>query len=133
MAVHPSHTGSSEVPRRREGLPASVIEDLLEAPRRREVLTCLIERDEPVAVDDLAAVLLDADGGSSETVDVTDRRRARAEIYQDVLPKLTATGVVRFDSMLGTVEFTGPEALATRIAAVANPYQGATEAGTKDK
>ena len=133
MAVHPTHTDSSEVPRQREGLPASVIEDLLEAPRRRDVLACLVERDEPVAIDDLAAILIDADGESSETVGATDRRRARAEIYQDVLPKLTATGVVRFDSLLGTVEFTGPVALATRIAAVSNPCQGVTEAGTKDK
>src|SRR6056297_1014170 len=128
MAVHHSHTGVAGVPNGRQALPASVIEDLLAAPRRRALLACLTERDEPVPVDDLATVLLDSD-----RVGASDRRGARTEIYQDVLPKLTATDVVRFDSKLGTVEFTGPEALATRLTAVTNPCDEASDSGTKDK
>lgn len=133
MAVHLSNTGPAGISTHGDGLPAAVIEDLLDSPRRRQLLACLTERDEPVAVDDLAEVLLDADRESSEPVSAADRRGARAEIYQDVLPKLTATDVVRFDSRLGTVEFTGPEALTTRLAAVANPCEDVTESGTKDK
>jgi hypothetical protein len=114
-------TGSRGVSGQGEGLPAAVIEDLLASPRRRKLLACLTERDEPVPVDDLATVLLDADVPTAESISAADRERARQEIYQDLLPKLTATDVVRFDSMLGTVEFTGPEALSARLSALTNP------------
>lgn len=64
-------------------------------------------------VDDLAADL--AGSADGETAVPTDRRAARVDIYQRHLPRLTETGVVAFDSLLGTVEFTGGPRLAARL------------------
>ena len=96
-----------------EGLPAAVIEELVASPRRRALLAELRDRGEAVPVDDLAARLVDSDRPSRE-----ERRAARTEIYQEHLPKLTPTGVVAFDSLLGTVEFLGDDALVARLAAL---------------
>jgi hypothetical protein len=89
-----------------------VIEELLAAPRRRVVLRVLVDRGGPVPVDDLAREL------TGDAASRAERRAARTEIYQEHLPKLTATGVVAFDSMLGTVEFLGGDALTARLTAM---------------
>lgn len=113
MATHPTRSGRPGGDDGDADLPPEVIEDLLGAPARRRLLARLREEGTPVAVDDLAALLA---AGSVDGDVPTDRRRAaRNEIYQDHLPKLTATGAVTFDSMLGTVEFTGNQALAERL------------------
>ncbi|WP_136715933.1 DUF7344 domain-containing protein [Halorientalis salina] len=119
MATDGSHPGWVGPTGHGEGLPAAVIEDLLACPRRRVLLTTLVEADEPVTVEDLAAELAAAESAPAASVSAADRRRARTEVFQEGLPKLTATDVVAFDSRLGTVEFTGPEALATRLDALA--------------
>jgi hypothetical protein len=119
MATH----SSDPVPDRQQGeeqVPAAVVDDLLASRARRRLLQCLRDAGEPVPVDDLAAELAEprVEGGrsaDSETTLPTDRRTARADVYQRHLPRLTETGVVTFDSLLGTVEFTGGARLAARL------------------
>jgi hypothetical protein len=108
MATDQRTTGEE----RTDALPPGVVEELLKSPRRRAVLRVLVDRDGPVPVNDLARALTD-DGASR-----AERRATRTEIYQEHLPKLTATGVVSFDSMLGTVEFLGDDALTARLSAL---------------
>lgn len=85
-------------------LPEHVVADLLSARRRRHLLACLEDAGGPVPVTDLAAAVAaredDTDPGA---VGPERHRNVRAEIYERHLPKLTATGVVEFDSMRGTV------------------------------
>jgi hypothetical protein len=98
------------------GLPTAVVEDLLACNRRRQLLWCLHQRGEPVAVDDLATILVASETDTDPTRVTADRRRSmREEIYQEHLPKLTATGAVEFDSMRGTVTFAGDATLKTRM------------------
>jgi hypothetical protein len=96
-----------------ETLPAAVIEDLLACEHRRTLLSVLHERDGPVPIGDLAREL--APGSDADRVSDSDRRAARTEIYQAHLPKLTATGVVHFDSLLGEVELAAVPALVARL------------------
>jgi hypothetical protein len=96
-------------------LPAAVIEELVASPRRRALLCLLIDRGESVPVDDVAVHLAETDSPSRE-----ERRALRTEVYQEHLPKLTATGVIAFDSLLGTVTYQGGDALAARLAALAD-------------
>ncbi|WP_436932721.1 DUF7344 domain-containing protein [Halosimplex halobium] len=85
-------------------LPASAVADLRASERRRRVLAELAERGE-VPVSDLASHVVaaerdePADAVPDEAVD-----GARRDLFQEHLPKLTATGVVRYDSLVGTVE-----------------------------
>ena len=82
------------------GLPPEVIEDILSAPRRRRMLEVLAESEGCMVVDDIAAAV--------EADDSDPRERLRAEIYDEHLPKLTATGVVDYDSMRGCVSLRSP-------------------------
>ncbi|WP_436910801.1 DUF7344 domain-containing protein [Halosimplex marinum] len=86
-------------------LPESVVADLRGDEFRRRALARLVERDEPVPVSDLAreAVAAERDEDPPDVpADAVDA--ARAELFQEHLPKLTATGVVSYDSLVGTVE-----------------------------
>lgn len=85
-------------------LPEQVVSDLLSSDRRRRLLGCLEDHGGRLPVTDLAAAVAAREAGT-EVADVDpDRHRAvREEIYECHLPKLTATGVVEFDSMRGTV------------------------------
>lgn len=81
-------------------LPGDVVADILASEQRRAMLSCLTDAEGPVVVDDLAAACVreDSAGADAETGEV------RADIYDRHLPKLTATGVVEYDSMCETVE-----------------------------
>ncbi|RXK49352.1 DUF7344 domain-containing protein [Halorientalis pallida] len=119
MATHTANTGPGGSERDGE-LPAHVVESLLASPARRRLLRRLREAGEPMPVDDLAAAVVasadDNGDAADDGTDVpTDRRRARADIYQHHLPRLTETGTVAFDSRLGTVEFTGGPRLTERL------------------
>ncbi|WP_459194034.1 DUF7344 domain-containing protein [Halosimplex sp. J119] len=86
-------------------LPDSVIADLRADDRRCLVLSRLAESDRALPVSDLArhVAATERDEPVEEAPD--DAADAvRREIFQDHLPKLTATGVVRYDSLVGTVE-----------------------------
>jgi len=112
MATH-SNPNTDRRGGSQDGLPAAVVEELLATPARRQILARLRAADRPVAVDDLAELV--ATGDVTGDASPEKRRQARREIYQTHLPKLTATGTVAFDSMLGTVEFTGCPAVVARL------------------
>ena len=85
-------------------LPETVVEDLVGDPRRRILLDYLAQRGEPVALTDLAAAVRAEENGCAPGDVAADRRRATMEdLLETHLPKLTATGVVGYDSMRGTV------------------------------
>jgi|GEM_PF-1236800 len=86
-------------------LPDSAIADLREHERRRRALALLAEREEPVPVSDLARDVVAAERDQSvDDVPADAVEAGRTELFQRHLPKLTATGVVRYDSLVGTVE-----------------------------
>lgn len=90
-----------------DGLPENVVADLLANDRRRRALEVLVERSDPVVVGDLAATVLAEERGESiDELPAEVARVARDEFFQDHLPKLTATGVVEYDSLVGTVALT---------------------------
>jgi hypothetical protein len=86
------------------GLPPRVVEDLLSVPRRRTMLRCLADAEGEMLVDDLVACVRDRDGGTDDQ----PREQVRADLYDEHLPKLTATGVVTYDSMRESVELATP-------------------------
>lgn len=91
------------------GLPAEVVADLLDHPRRRHALSVLDERGEPMCLEDLAVVIrAREDDRDPEDIDETTARDVRDELFERHLPKLTATDVVSYDSKMGTVELTRP-------------------------
>ena len=95
---------------RRAGLPAAVVEDLLADETRRVALVILADRDEPMVVESLAtAVRAAVDDTPADAVTAAGRDATREKLFTDHIPKLTATGVVRYDSMLGTVELVRPD------------------------
>ncbi|EMA07732.1 hypothetical protein SAMN05443574_10668 [Haloarcula vallismortis] len=98
-------TTSSGGDRAEQGLPENVVADLLSDDIRRHALVILAERDEPVVVSDLAAAVLAAERGI-EPAAVPDAARDELteELFTEHLPKLTATDIVTYDSMVGTVE-----------------------------
>ena len=92
----------------REGeLPDHVIDDLLASERREWMLSILSERSSPIVLDDLMRTVLAAERGAApEDISKQDCSEARTEAYERHLPKLTATAVVKYDSLVGTVELT---------------------------
>ncbi|MFC6757962.1 MULTISPECIES: DUF7344 domain-containing protein [Haloarcula] len=86
-------------------LPPAVVEDLLSDDTRRRALAIIADRDEPVVVSDLAAaVVADREGCPVSAVPESEREAMAAELFTDHIPKLMATEVVAYDSMLGAVE-----------------------------
>ncbi|MGB9954108.1 DUF7344 domain-containing protein [Haloarcula marismortui] len=98
-------TTSSNGGRTGQGLPEDVIADLLSNDTRRRALSILADRDEPVVVSDLAASVLAAER-DIEPAAVPDTAKAELteELFTEHLPKLTATDIVAYNSMVGTVE-----------------------------
>ncbi|WP_424003966.1 DUF7344 domain-containing protein [Haloarcula salina] len=95
-------------------LPDAVVSDLLDDEHRRRALSILAARGEPMVVDDLAAAILAAERNvEPDAVPDTDRRALADELYTEHLPKLTATAVVSYDSVVGRVELRRPEAIPT--------------------
>jgi len=94
------------------GLPAAVIDDLLADETRRIALRILAEHGEPMVVESLArAVVAEQDDCAEAAVSAAAREIVREELFTEHLPKLTATGVVEYDSMLGTVDLRLPAIL----------------------
>lgn len=107
-------TTSSNGDRTEQGLPEEVVADLLSDNTRRQALSILADRDEPVVVSDLAAAVLAAERDTEPAaIPDTDRDELTEELFTDHLPKLTATGIVAYDSMVGTVEIQRRDAVAT--------------------
>lgn len=89
-------------------LPAAVQSELLSSHRRCLLLATLAETG-PVTVDELAARIRaserDLDPGQ---VEESERALVRDDIYESHLPKLTATEIVEYDSLLGKVRLAKP-------------------------
>jgi len=103
MATQPSPSD------RRIGLPAGVVEELLADETRRLALETLAERGEPMVVESLArAVLAKQHDCLASDVSADACEALREELFTDHIPKLTATGILEYDSMLGTVELRRP-------------------------
>ena len=83
-------------------LPGDVVEDILASQRRRAMLSCLADADGPVVVEDLVGAVCAAEGRATGAGDAGEG--VREDVYDRHLPKLTATGVVEYDSMCETVE-----------------------------
>jgi hypothetical protein len=82
------------------GLPGEVVKDILSADRRRTLLACLTDHGGEMPVSDLAACVGARERDLTEGhVDGADRDRLYDDLYDEHLPKLTATGVLEFDSM----------------------------------
>ncbi|MFB6141005.1 MAG: hypothetical protein ABEJ26_11290 [Halosimplex sp.] len=94
--------GGETVDGRRSPLPDAAVADLRADERRRRLLSHLADTDGAVPIADAARAVAE----SEASTDVTDEavEAVRREIFQEHLPKLTATGVVRYDSLVGTVE-----------------------------
>ncbi|WP_436924485.1 DUF7344 domain-containing protein [Halosimplex amylolyticum] len=89
----------------RSELPQSVIADLRADDRRRQALTRLAECERALPISDLARHVAATE--RDEPVDEVPADAAdavRRDFFQQHLPKLTATGVVTYDSLVGTVE-----------------------------
>lgn len=94
-------------------LPSAVVRDLFAADSCRRALSILARRGEPMVVEDLArAVVADREDCPPSAVTTADRDAMADELLTEHIPKLTATRVLRYDSMLGAVELRHPELLA---------------------
>jgi hypothetical protein len=82
------------------GIPQAVTDDLLRSRRRCRFVTALAAAGGEAIVADLVAALCAAEGAGGDCAAV------EREIYERDLPKLTATGVVEYDSMLERVRLT---------------------------
>jgi hypothetical protein len=92
------------------GLPPGVVEDLLSDDSRRRALAVLDSRDGPVVVEELAAAIVATqDDCQPSAVTAADRERMAEELFTEHIPKLMATDVVEYDSMLGAVELRRPD------------------------
>lgn len=91
------------------GIPRSVQEDLLSSRRRCQLLIALDVAGGEAAVTTLAAEIYAAGSEpSSTTIDPAELDSLRSEIYEYHLPKLTVTGIVEYDSLLGKVRLQRP-------------------------
>ncbi|KAA9398643.1 hypothetical protein Har1130_10520 [Haloarcula sp. CBA1130] len=107
-------TTSSSGDRTEQRLPEEVVADLLSDDTRRRALSILADRDEPVVVADLAVAVLAAERGiEPAAVPDTDRDELTGELFTEHLPKLMATDIVAYDSMVGTVEIQRRDAVLT--------------------
>jgi hypothetical protein len=105
-------TRSSNGTERPTQLPDYVVADLLAHDRCRRALEILRERDDPVIVADLAAAVLAAERDQPPaSVDQEAVEELRKELYEEHIPRLTATGIVTYNSLKGTVELQRPDLL----------------------
>lgn len=86
-------------------LPEAVVEELLVDPRRRAMLRSLWAHDGPVPMTQLAARVIARERSvPPDAVPPEDRKRVRENLYEDHLPKFTATAVLRYNSRQASVE-----------------------------
>jgi hypothetical protein len=99
--------GSEPTPTAEEApdrVPDEVVADLLADDRCRHVFATLLAADDPVPVCDLArAVLARERGVDPSELDDDAVATLRDDLFQRHLPRLTPTGLVEYDSLLGTV------------------------------
>ena len=106
-----SHDRLSTEPR----LPGEVVEEILSVDRRRTLLACLTDHGGEMAVVDLAACVgAREQGGTAEGITDATRDRLYDVLYDEHLPKLTATGIVEFDSLRDSVRIERADAAESR-------------------
>jgi hypothetical protein len=94
--------GTQQAPTGPGTVPDEVLADLLDSERRCRLLEQLSAASEAAVVEDLAAAVCAAEEGCSPTeVSETRRRAVQNELFEEHIPKLVATGIVRYDSMVG--------------------------------
>ena len=103
MSPQQSPTGSAAV-------PEDVIGELLDSRRRCLLIDHLAREDGGVVVEDLVAAICAAEEGCDPSaVDDRTRTEIRTELFQQDIPKLAATGVVEYDSMLDKLRLQSSE------------------------
>ena len=97
-------------------VPEEVVADLLDSRRRCHLLAQLAASDGEALVEDLVAAVGAAEQncGPSE-LDESTLGEVREEVFERHVPKLTAIGVVEYDSMLDRLQLETPE-VASRAA-----------------
>ena len=103
----PAETESSEAPT----VSLDDVFEILKNQRRRQVLSYLFERDEPVSLGELSEHVAAAENDKPIThLRSQERKRVYVGLYQSHLPKMDAMGFVRFNKPRGIVEL-GPAAV----------------------
>ena len=81
--------------------PEDVVSELLESRRCCHLIDQLAAMDGEAVTADLTAAVCAVEKGCSPTeIDQSTRQEAREELFEHHIPKLAATGVVEYDSML---------------------------------
>jgi hypothetical protein len=87
-------------------LPADVVADLVEHPRRRLALRTLAAEGTMTVTDLARRVAAEERGEAPEAVPDSVVRAVREDLYEHHVPKLTATGVAEYDSMRASLSLT---------------------------
>lgn len=97
-------------------VPEEVLADLLDSRRRCHLLAALAESDGEALVEDLVAAVgaTEENCAPSELAEST-LSEVRTEVFERHVPRLTAIGVVEYDSMLNRLRLETPE-VASRAA-----------------
>lgn len=91
-------------------LPDRIRTDLLSSERRCRILSLLAAAGDEESVADLAVKIRAAETDQSpDSLDSETVEAIRSELYDCHLPKLTATGVVEYDSTLDKLRLTDSE------------------------
>jgi len=96
-----------------ETIPDEVVAELLGSRRRCHVLAELVASGGEALVEDLvAAVGADEESCAPSEVDAPTLGEIRKDVFEHHIPKLTATGVVEYDSMLNRLRLEMPQVAA---------------------
>ena len=103
---------SHDIPEGDQRLPPAVVEDIQSSPRCERFLDALADSGGEMPIRDAArAVCARERGVDADSVPADDCNAVYEDIYERHLPKLTATGIVRFDSLTDSVELRRPDVL----------------------
>lgn len=88
-------------------LPREAVFDILSNRRRRYVLRCLRDRDDPVSIRELSETIASWENDCDvPAVEPKQRKRVYTALHQTHLPKMVQAGVAVYDSDRGLVELT---------------------------
>lgn len=97
-------------------VPEEVVADLLDSRRRCHLLAQLTASDGEALVEDLVAAVGAAENNCAPSeLEEPTLSEVRKEVFERHVPKLTAIGVVEYDSMLNRLRLETPE-VASRAA-----------------
>lgn len=109
-ATADTQTGEGGLPEGAEpsnGLTQEIAFEILSCRRRRHVLHCLKQRDEPVELRELSIQLAAWENDvPRRAVEYDQRMRVYTALRQSHLPKMAQADIVEFDSRTGTVTLT---------------------------